>query len=309
MVAESIHLSHSVGSRRRKAPLAAAERRLGLLLLLPSVLLLTVLVAYPLGYSIYLSLYHDNLLHPESKRFVGLGNFSDLFASDAFWSSVRNSVVITTATILIQLVVAFGLALLLRRHFRGRSVVRAVYILPWPLPTFIAAFAFVWMLDYNYGLVNHILSAVHLPRHAFLGDPATALPSVILANVWKELPWTFVVITAAMALVSEDLLEATRIDGGNLWSEVRHVMIPAMRPILTLIIILRVIWTFNFFDLVYLMTGGGPNNSTMVLPVMMYQMLFQSFQIGLAAAIGTLMVVVLGLFSFILLWHRARTER
>jgi ABC-type sugar transport system permease subunit len=112
-----------------------------------------------------------------------------------------------------------------------------------------------------------------------------------------------------MALVSNELLEATRIDGGNWWSEIRYVMLPAMRPILTLIVILRVIWTFNFFDLVYLMTGGGPNNSTMVLPVMMYQMLFQSFQIGLAAAIGTLMVVVLGVFAFVLLWHRARTER
>lgn len=282
---------------------------MGIILLLPSAILLIALVAYPLAYSLYLSLFHYNLLSPATERFVGLGNFATLFQMSLFWESVKNSGVITVATIVIQLIVAFALALLLRNAFRGRSIVRGVLILPWPIPTFIVAFAFTWLLNYNYGLVNHILVALHLHAHPFLGDPTTALPFVIFANVWKEMPWTFVVITAAMALIPGDLLEAVRIDGGGLWAEIRYVIIPAMRGILVLVLILRIIWTFNFFDLVYLMTGGGPVNSTLVLPVLIYDMMFQSFQVGLAAAIGTLMTVVLGAFTLALLWSQARAER
>ena len=295
--------------RGRRGKALASERRLGVVLILPSAILLAVLVGYPLIYSLYLSLLHDNLLHPETIGFVGLGNFSVLFQMEQFWQSVKNSVIITVATIAIQLVIAFVLALLLRGTFPGRAIVRSIIILPWPIPTFVVASAFIWLLNYNYGLVNHILVAVHLPAHAFLGDPATALPTVVVANIWKEIPWTFVVITAAMALIPADLLEAVRVDGGGLWAEIRHVMLPAMRRVLILVLILRIIWTFNFFDLVYLLTGGGPLNTTMVLPVMIYDMMFQSFQVGLAAAIGTLMVIVLGAFTVALVWAQARTDR
>jgi multiple sugar transport system permease protein len=284
------------GRRREPSP-----RLLGLLLILPSVVVILLVNLYPLAYTVYLSFVSKNLLKPRDLHFVGLSNYIALLHSGDFITALWHSITITCLSVFIQTVAAFGLALMLRRPFAGRDVVRGIYILPWPLPTFVTAFAWIWMLDYNFGLVNHLLQAVGLPRHAFLGTPTSAFVTVMFADVWKHLPWTLVVMIAGLSMVSEELLEAVRVDGGGFVAEIRYAILPSMRSVIALVLVLRTIWTFNFFDLIYLMTGGGPGQATMILPIAIYNTAFQAYRVSLAATMGTLMLVGLGAFSIIYL--------
>jgi len=182
-------------------------RLLGLLLILPSLVVIALINLYPLVYTLYLSFLNKNLLRPHDTRFVGFSNYASLPQSSSFMTAARHSIALTCFSVGLQLVLAFALALMLRKPFAGRSLVRGIFILPWPLPTFVSAFAWVWMLDYNFGIVNHLLSAVGLGRHAFLGTPGIAFTTVVLADVWKHLPWTLVVMMAGLSMVSEELLE------------------------------------------------------------------------------------------------------
>jgi multiple sugar transport system permease protein len=150
------------------------------------------------------------------------------------------------------------------------------------------------MLDYNFGIVNNILHAVGIARYAFLGTPHSAYVTVVLADVWKHLPWTLVVMLAGLSMVSEELLEAIRVDGGGFWAEVWCAILPSMKPVIALILVLRIIWTFNFFDLIYLMTGGGPGQATLTLPIAIYSAAFRAYRVSLASTMGVIMLIGLG---------------
>jgi len=278
-------------------------RLLGFLLILPSLVVIALINLYPLVYTLYLSFFDKNLLRPRDTHFVSFANYASLPHSSSFMTAAHHSIALTGLSVSLQLVLAFALALMLRKPFVGRSVIRGIFILPWPLPTFVSAFAWVWMLDYNFGIVNHLLSALGLGRHAFLGTPGIAFITVVLADVWKHLPWTLVVMMAGLSMVSEELLEAVRVDGGGRWAEIWHAILPAMGPVIALIVVLRVIWTMNFFDLVYLMTGGGPGQSTLILPIEVYVTAFQAYRMSLAATMGTVMLVGLGVLAILYLKH------
>lgn len=291
---------------RAPRPYDPGGKTLGLLLILPSLLVIGLVICYPLAYTVFISFFKKDLLNPGSAPFVGLANYASLFRSANFWLAFKNSLIITALAVTIQMVLAFVLALLLHKPFAGRGLVRGIFILPWALPTFVAAFAWIWMLDYNFGVVNHILQALGLSRVAWLGQPGTAYISVVAANIWKGLPWTLVVMMAGLELVSQELQEAARVDGANWWDEIRHVTLPAMSAVISVTVVLRTIWTFNWFDLIYLMTGGGPAKSTLVLPIEVYNTAFTSYKTGVASAIGSVMFVVLGLFAaFYFRLHRS----
>lgn len=278
-------------------PYDPSGKTLGMLLLLPSLLVIGVVIIYPLVYTVFISFFNKDLLNPGSVPFVGLKNYATLLGAENFRLAFKNSVMVTALAVTIQMVLAFALALLLHKPFKGRGLVRGILILPWALPTFVAAFAWIWMLDYNYGIVNHLLEAVGLSRVAWLGQPGTAYLAIVAANIWKGLPWTLVVLMAGLELVPQELSEAARVDGASWWDEIRHVILPSMSAVISVTVVLRTIWTFNWFDLIYLMTGGGPARSTLVLPIEVYKTAFTSYKMGLASAIGSIMFVVLGLFS------------
>ncbi len=289
--------------------LKRAERRLGLLYVAPSLLMIAGIVLYPLAETVRLSFTNRDFLKPQSGAFVGLANYRWLWEQERFWFALRNSVVLTVSAVAAEVVLAVVVALLLNRAFAGRALVRGSFILPWAIPAFVAAFAWRWMLDPTFGVVNHALRAVGLAGAgiAFLSDPSLALPTVIAAHIWKGLPWVVLVILAALQLIPQEVQEAARIDGASPWQEFWYVTVPHLKFALTVVIVLRTIWTFNWFDLTYLLAGGSVVTNTLILPVEVYSLAFVGFKLGRAAAVAGVMVLFLAAFMVVFL--RAMTEK
>jgi len=299
-----------LGRTRRLSGLKRAERRLGLLYVAPSVLLIAAIVLYPLVETIRLSFTNRDFLKPASGAYVGLANYQWLWGQERFWFAFRNSVVLTASAVAAEVVLAVALALLLNRAFTGRALVRGSFILPWAIPAFVAAFAWRWMLDPTFGVVNHALRLVGLTGAGvpFLSDPALALPTVIVAHVWKGLPWVVLVVLAGLQLIPREIQESARMDGASAAQEFWHITLPHIRFVLTIVVVLRTIWTFNWFDLTYLLAGGSMVTNTLILPIEVYSLGFVGFKLGRAAAVAGVMVLFLAGFTALFLRVMTRKD-
>lgn len=288
--------------RRRKnhisfSALGDSESFLGWLFMVPCLALMVLIIAYPLLRTVYLSFVNVNLMKPNAPvTFVGLKNFIWLFAeSDTFWKAFANSIVLTFGSVFILLVIGIFAALALNRNIPGKKVVRSLTILPWAVPTVVAAVMWVWALNPQLGWLNKILSYFHVINQGipWLGDPKFAMIGIMIAHVWKQLPFVILVLLAGLQSIPMELREAARMDGAGPVMEFFHITLPGLRYVIWMVVILRVVWTFNWFEYVYLMTGGGPLNSTLTLPILVYKTNFQSFKVSQAAAIATFMMIIL----------------
>lgn len=291
MAAESVAASSRRPRRASAAGVHRGRTTFGLLFIAPAVVVLAVTMVYPLVRLVISS------LTSRDGSSAGLHNYATLFSLEEFRTALWHSVVMTTIVVLVELAIALALALAMERSFRGRGAVRTAFVLPWPLPGFVAAYAFVLLLDYNYGFVNHLAAGVGLPRHAWLGSGTSAFAAIIAVLVWKTLPWTFLTLSAALGLVPNDIREAAKLDGVSRLGEVRHIILPVIRPVILLILVLRFIWTFNDFELPFLMTGGGPGDSTLTLPTLTYNLAFPSDEVNLASTVGVILLLILGVFA------------
>jgi multiple sugar transport system permease protein len=279
-------------------------------MVLPVVSLILVFVLIPLSSTLALGFFSRHLTRPDqSTTFVGLQNYQYLFEEGVIQPVLLHSIQISAGTVLAQLVIGMAIALLLNRQFVGRGVVRASFIMAWAVPTIAAAFVMRWLFDANFGAVNQVLVKLHIVSHgiAWLASPDTALLSVIIANTWKGLPYPVLIFLAGLQLIPQDIREASRLDGSRAWQEFFYVTLPHLRFVIVIFVVLRFIWTFNWFDFIYLLTGGGPAGATMVLPVRIYIAAFRTFNIGLASAMGTIMALTLIVFTVVFL--RVTTER
>ena len=284
----------------------------GIVFMLPTVALLSLVILYPVIQNIWLSFHEKNLLSPEAgTRFVGIQNFRDLATQAAFWHTVINTVVLTGASVTLQILLALPIAVLLNSGLKLQRILRGVFILPWATPTFVAAFLWVWLLNPQHGTVNIFLRGIGVTNGeaTWLGDPSTAMLSVIVAYVWKEIPWVILVFIAGLQAIDPALREAVRVDGAGALREFWHVTLPGLRSVLVIVVVLRTIWTFNWFDYVYLLTGGGPLNSTHVLPIEVYQRGFVGFDFSGAAAVGVTMLVALMIVTLVYFRLLAREEK
>jgi multiple sugar transport system permease protein len=191
-----------------------------------------------------------------------------------------------------------------------RHLLRAAVLLPWAMPTIVAAFVFRWLFDASFGPVNSLLDSVGIVSSAhpiaWLGSPDTALLTVIGVHIWKGLPFVILVFLAALQALPRDLKDAAAVDGAGYWQEVRHITLPQLRYIIAIVFLLRFIWTFNWFDLTYLLTGGGPGSATMTLPIQVYITAFRTYQLGLSAAYATMIAAVLMVVTVV--WLRLTTR-
>lgn len=294
---------------RRLSGLKRLERRLGLLYVAPSVLLIAGIVLYPLIETVRLSFTNRDFLKPASGAYVGLANYQWLWGQERFWFAFRNSIVLTASAVAAEVVIAIVVALLLNRAFTGRALVRGSFILPWAIPAFVAAFAWRWMLDPTFGVANHALRGMGFTVAGipFLSDPSLALPTVIAAHVWKGLPWVVLVVLAGLQLIPLEIQESARIDGASSWQEFWHITLPHLRFVLTVVVVLRTIWTFNWFDLTYLLAGGSMVTNTLILPIEVYSLGFVGFKLGRAAAVAGVMVLFLA--GFMALFLRVMTRK
>jgi multiple sugar transport system permease protein len=317
-------LASGAVARPRERPglvdrLSNSRSFLSIALLTPALAVLLLVFAFPVVRTFVMAFQAVNLTRPaDGTPFIGLGNYLWLIDQELFWLSLGNTVVLTVLVLGLELGFGMVIALLLVEPFPGLSIVRGVFILPWAIPNIVVAWLMRMYLQPRFGLANQIFAwfgntlGIHEGYFLWdwLGNQATALLTVSLIITWKGLPFVILVLLAGLQAIPREIGEAARIDGANGWQEFRYVTLPSLRLIILVVAIFRIIGTFNSFDLIWLLTGGGPGNATRVLAVEVYNRAFVSYQMGRAAALTTLMFLFLGLMVYVLLTlQRDEAER
>ena len=278
------------------------ERFTPFLLLGPALLLMLLIVAYPLFQALRLSLFDASLLRPDRARFVGLTNYLNVLRDPLFLRSLLNSTIWVVGCVTLQFTIGMLGALLLNREFPGRGLVRGLSLIPWATSGVLVSLMWTWMLDGNYGVINDILVRLGLISQY---RPWLALPislgGVIAANVWQGAPFFAVMLLAAMQSVPQELYEAARIDGAGRFQQFHSVTIPLIMPTIVITTMLRIVWTANYMDLVFVMTGGGPGNASIILPVLSYITAYKKLKVGEATAMAVLQAILLIITLFVYL--------
>nr|WP_199291989.1 sugar ABC transporter permease [Coleofasciculus sp. FACHB-712] len=290
------------------------EQRTGWILLLPALLVLLLVYGYPIVRAFWLSLFTKNLGTELQPVFVGLDNYGRMAGDGRFWQSFWTTTVFTTSAVIIELLLGLGIALVLTQKFRGRSLVRTTAILPWALPTALIGLAWGWIFNDQFGVVNDILRRVGLIEGGinWLGDPTLALMAVIFADVWKTTPFISILLLAGLQSISPDLYEAHSIDGATPWQNFTRITLPLLMPQILIALLFRFAQSFGIFDLIAVMTGGGPGGSTEVVSLYIYSTVMRYLDFGYGAALVvvtfTLLIVAVAIASFLLSRSRAKTS-
>jgi multiple sugar transport system permease protein len=265
------------------------------LMMAPPILFLLAFVGYPFCYGIWLSLESRPVAQPGT--FVGLANFIKDAHDPVFWQVVRNTFVYTGIATLLKMVGGLGLALAMNQDFKLKNVIRALLLLPFIVPTVLSTVAFMWMLDPAFSVVNRVLIGLGLPKPgpSWLGSPILAMFSIIMINTWRGLPFYGISLLAGLQTVPVELYEAATIDGASTWQRFRFVTLPLLQPIILIVTLFSVIFTFADFQLVYVLTHGGPQNATNLLATYAFDIGMGSGQLGLGASVALTMLPALAL--------------
>ena len=284
------------------------ERWLAVVLLLPTVILLGLFIAYPFVEGVLLAVTDAKVGVPG--HFVGLENFEKLWNDSIFRVAVRNTFVYTIVTTIFKLALGLWLAMLLNRHFKGKALTRAFILLPFIIPTVLSTFAWKWMFDPTFSVINWTLYKLSLinSRINWLGDPDLAMISIILVNVWRGVPFYAISLLAGLQTISPELQEAAAIDGARPWQRFWHVTWPLLLPVTMVVVLFSVIQTFADFQLVYVLTGGGPANATHLFATYAYQIGIGTGLLSEGAAISLAMFPVLLIVVIIQLLYIRRVE-
>jgi multiple sugar transport system permease protein len=298
-----VRRSYSV---RRFGNLLERENSLGLLLMVPAVTVLVAFIAYPFVLGIWYSLTDARI--GVAGNFVGLNNFITNAQNGIFQQTLKNTFVYTGITTVFKLTLGMALALLMNQRFRGRNLVRAALLLPWIIPTALSTLAWLWIFDSTYGIISWMLKNAGLIQRniAFLGDPVLAMGSVITVNIWRGTPFFAISLLAGLQTIPQDLYEAAAIDGASAWQRFRRVTLPLIMPVLTIVTLFSIIWTFADFQLVYVLTRGGPTNSTHLLATLAYQIGMTAGELGNGAAISLWMFPFMVALVVVVLWYQRR---
>ena len=298
-----------VDARERKVKVKKNRRRggifdptsiLGYFMMLPAMAVLLIFFAYPLGFEVWSSL-TDMTLGNEAK-FIGLENYRYLLTDSEFLTAAKNSFIYVTIVQLGKFVLGLGIAILLHQKMVARGFWRAVVLVPYAMPGFVAFL--IWKLIYNpdIGSLNILLTKIGLidAPISFLGDRTWAMPSVIFATIWRGFPFWAIMFLAALQAVPKELYEAAAVDGANAWQRFKNISLPGIRPVVLIVFLISTINTINSFEAVWLTTAGGPSDATVILPIFAYKGL-TSFQIGQSAAAALSLVPIAIIFTFFIL--------
>jgi len=287
------------------------EQRTSWILLLPALLLLLFVFAYPIARAFWLSLFTQNLGTKLQPVFSGLDNYVRMAGDGRFWQSFWTTTVFTTASVLLELLLGMGIALVLNQQFLGRSLVRTSAIIPWALPTALIGLAWAWIFNDQFGVVNDILLRLGLIKSGinWLGEPTLAMIAVIFADVWKTTPFISILLLAGLQSISPDLYEAHAIDGATPWQSFRQITLPLLLPQILIALLFRFAQAFGIFDLIAVMTGGGPGGATEVVSLYIYATVMRYLDFGYGAALVVvtflLLIAAVAIASFFLNKSRA----
>jgi multiple sugar transport system permease protein len=284
---------------------------LGAAMFAPAALYIFLIIGLPFALAFMYS-FSDARVGSEGMSFVGLDNFASILESPSFRKALGNSFIFTIASQAIVLVGATILALALNKPFRGRRVVRLVILLPWVAPISLGAIGWKWLLDSLYSVINWALIHMHLVKQfdppMWLGDPKLAMLSVILVHSWRLLPFSTVILLAGLTAIPKDIPEAAEVDGAGFWRTLFEITLPMMRPILNVALLFGIIFTFTDMTVVYVLTAGGPYDSTQVLPSLAFFTGILGGDLASGAAVSVFMVPLLAIVAYAMLRVAARAE-
>jgi len=276
----------------------------------PSIISLAALSIYPFITAVQSSFYRVNAFTRETS-YVGLDNYAWVYQSTLFWDSLKRSFIWTFFGVGFQLVLGIVFSLVLHQELKGRNIARGLVLFPYLIPAIVAAIVWRFMLNPTVGVINYLLVDVFQVLKTplmWLARPQTALPAVILVGVWKYVPFMVILFLARLQTTPLELYDAAKIDGANAWQAFWYVTMAWLRPIIMVALMLRTIWLFNHFDLVYLMAFGGPVKATTTVPVLIQQVAFSEMRMGRSAAISMQLVIILLIAAIGYTWAYARAE-
>ncbi len=281
------HSAHSTAAWWRR-------QAVGYAFVAPALIVFLGFIIYPVVYSLWLSFHEWNGFTADWGPFVGFGNYLSLGRDPIFWKAVKNTLIFVLARTPFEVGIAYGLALLLNRAIPGRGLLRTLFFVPVVMSLIVVTLLFQRIYETNTGLLNTFLENVKLGRlaHPWLADPATALWAVIGVSVWKNVGFSLVILLAGLQGVPEDVIEAARVDGANAWQVVLRIITPLMMPMIALTTLLSIISGLKVFDLVFIMTRGGPVYSTEVLATLLYRQAFELNNMGVASAVSVVLVAI-----------------
>src|SRR5580693_6573446 len=296
------------GAPRPKLRLLEDERWLAFVLLVPTMVLLGMFIAYPFVRGIMLSVTNSRVGVPGD--FVGLANYYKIWNDNIFRTAVYNTFLYTAVTTIFKLALGLWLAMLLNRNFRGKALTRAFILLPFIIPTVLSTFAWKWMFDPTFSVINWLLYHLGLitGRINWLGDPNLAMISIIIVNIWRGVPFYAISLLAGLQTISPELNEAAAIDGARPWQRFWHVTWPLLLPVTMVVVLFSIIQTFADFQLVYVLTGGGPANATQLFATYAYQIGVGTGLLSQGAAISLAMFPVLLIVVIVQLLYIRRVE-
>ena len=278
------------------------------IMLLPALVFLALLIAFPLGKVVHDAFTHVHLINKSMTGFAGIENFKTITEDEHFVQAVKNTILWTIFSVAGEYLMGMITAVLLNQKFKGRAIFRTYIFIPWLVPIIVAGMTWDWMLNPEFGIVNYMLKNMGLISNSinFLGDSKYALATVIFVNIWRSFPYYTISFLSAMQSIPGDLAEAASIDGAGMFRRFFSVTLPQLRSVSLVILFIHVIWTAVNFDFIWVMTEGGPNYATETLPVMIYRYSMRKFDVGAASALSTMMfTVMVVLFIF---YYRKRSQ-
>lgn len=277
------------------------------LFITPTIIVLLVFLVYPMVNSLIYSFQSYNLLKPDAGRpFIGLENYIELFSSQRFWNSLRVTLLFTIISVFFEFVLGMGFALILNRKLVGRRLIRTVIIIPFFATPVVIALAWKLMLNAEFGMVNYLLSLLGIPPQNWLG-PGLAFPSVVAIEIWQHTSFVVLILLAGLQALPVEPFEAAIIDGASNWQLFTRVTLPLLRPVILVALVFRTMFTLRVFDVIWVLTGGGPADQTLTFSISIYLTGFRQFDIGVGAALSWVLLIITMIFSLVY-WRYLSTD-
>jgi ABC-type sugar transport system permease subunit len=277
----------------------------------PAALVILLVVLVPLARAAWMSVFDISLVRPGDEPFVGLRNYIEQLTSGDFWAATSRALFFTVVSTALELGLGLGLALLMDQPLRLRWLLRSIIILPWALPTIVNALMWRWIDNAEYGALNAVLTQLGLQNdyQPWLSNSDTAMWMVVAADVWKMTPLVAILLLAGLQSVDRELIDVARVDGAGALQTFRHILLPLVMPVVLIVLVLRTMEAFKVFDIIWIMTRGGPANATQTIAIYAYQTAYQGFDFGRGAALGYLIALIIMVLAAIYLRLLGRTGR
>jgi multiple sugar transport system permease protein len=285
----------------RPRPRGDTGRRFGWLMIAPCLAMLAANSIFPLIYAVTVAFQNYQILIPVPHRFIGLRNFEKPFSDPLFWSSLGVTTWFIAGVVLLQFPVGFGLAVLLNRLRRYQELLATLLLVPTIISTSVAGFQWMQLFNYQFGPLNYLLGLMHLPQPTWTADPTLALPCLIFVDFWQWTPFMTLLLFAGLRSLPGSIIDAARVDGSTGWQVVRLIYLPLLRPVIGIAIILRILMAFKLFDIIYVLTAGGPGTVTENLAFFTYVQGFRYFNMGYAAALSLLQLIAVTILAKLLI--------